>query len=420
MQNDVGLATEMALLRASVRAYFDGYKDFSDLNDVLPRVDWTRAFWLGRLHGSLLFVREALNRAGARVPDEVAAQLNAINEASIRRRLARGAELCRVHDTFERAGIEALALSGWLFTERFYEVPRLLDVGTVTPYAVRAEDRARAAQALKPMGYLVDDPLEDVTTNRSRVKLRVDLDEQLGPDLWSRTPTFEIAGRAVRVLAPEDWLTILTSRIDGSGWTPLYLAANVISLQRYLGVASSDYLLDEIVRNPLPRRALQANDAIDIGDDRSAGNFIATPVTFVERMLQLAETGENDVVYDLGCGNGNAVITAASAFGARGVGIDNDPALIAEANAAAGTVADRVQFKLGNLFTADLSEATVLFLYLHQSAYGDIHRTIIPKLRPGTRVVSRDSTFRGWIPDKSEVISISPQCTSMIYKWTVR
>lgn len=94
--------------------------------------------------------------------------------------------------------------------------------------------------------------------------------------------------------------------------------------------------------------------------------YVPTPQTVVDEMLKLAAVTSNDVVYDLGCGDGRIVITAAKKYGARGVGVDLDPERVKEANANAVTagVTDRVKFLAQDLFETDLKEASVVTLYL--------------------------------------------------------
>jgi SAM-dependent methyltransferase len=115
-----------------------------------------------------------------------------------------------------------------------------------------------------------------------------------------------------------------------------------------------------------------------------------TSMPVVRTMLQLASVGPGDVVYDLGSGDGRIPITAAKEFGARGVGIEIDPMLVAgaqEAARAAG-VADRVEFRLGDMFTADISPATVVTLFLHPEPNLRLRPKLRAELAPGARVVS--------------------------------
>jgi predicted O-methyltransferase YrrM len=118
--------------------------------------------------------------------------------------------------------------------------------------------------------------------------------------------------------------------------------------------------------------------------------YVPTPQPVVEAMLELAAVKSSDVVYDLGSGDGRIVITAAKKYGARGVGVELDPALVKQAqqNAATAGVADRVRFVTQDLFAADLRPATVVTLYLLQSLNERLRPKLVRELRPGARVVS--------------------------------
>ena len=145
--------------------------------------------------------------------------------------------------------------------------------------------------------------------------------------------------------------------------------------------------------------------------------FVPTPQPVVEAMLETAGVKAGDVVYDLGCGDGRIVITAAKKFGARGVGIDIDPALVktATAQAAEAGVADRVRFITGNLFSADLSEATVVTLYLLQSINERLRPKLVRELKPGTRVVSHVFNMGPeWPAEKTLTVG-----RSRVYLWTI-
>ncbi|MFO0889413.1 MAG: methyltransferase domain-containing protein [Isosphaeraceae bacterium] len=130
--------------------------------------------------------------------------------------------------------------------------------------------------------------------------------------------------------------------------------------------------------------------------------FVPTPQEVVDAMLELAEVKQGDVVYDLGCGDGRIVVTAAEKYGAKGVGIDIDPERIKESreNVRRHNVGERVTIKQGDLFREDFREATVVTLYLLPS----LNEKLIPqleKLKPGTRIVSHDFTMKGVKPAKS-------------------
>jgi SAM-dependent methyltransferase len=126
--------------------------------------------------------------------------------------------------------------------------------------------------------------------------------------------------------------------------------------------------------------------------------FVPTPPGVVARMLELAEVGREDVVYDLGCGDGRMVIAAAKAYGARGVGVELDPALLAEARAAADRegVSKLVRFLKRDATKARLTEATVIAVYLLPESLEALVPVFERDLRPGARIVSHDYRIPGW------------------------
>ncbi|HVL74453.1 MAG TPA: methyltransferase domain-containing protein [Noviherbaspirillum sp.] len=145
--------------------------------------------------------------------------------------------------------------------------------------------------------------------------------------------------------------------------------------------------------------------------------YVPTPQPVVDKMLEMARVGKDDVVYDLGCGDGRIVITAASEFGARGVGIDINPVRIAEAkdNAQKAGVTDKVEFKVGDLFESDFSNATVVTLYLLPEINRKLRPQLWRQLKVGTRVVSHDFDMGDeWPPEKVEQVGYKT-----IYYWTI-
>jgi SAM-dependent methyltransferase len=127
----------------------------------------------------------------------------------------------------------------------------------------------------------------------------------------------------------------------------------------------------------------------------------------VDEMLRLAQVQPDDVVYDLGSGDGRVVITAAKDWGARGVGIEIDGKLVAESRASAARegVAGRVSFREGDVFKADLSDATVVTMYLLTSLVERLQPKLVKELKPGTRIIAHDYGFAGWKPDR--VVNVS-------------
>jgi SAM-dependent methyltransferase len=145
--------------------------------------------------------------------------------------------------------------------------------------------------------------------------------------------------------------------------------------------------------------------------------FVPTPQPVVDKMLDLAKVRKDDVVYDLGSGDGRIVITAAKRYGAHGVGIDLDPKRIAEAraNAAKSGVSDKVKFVAGDLFKTDMSGATVVTLYLLDSVNRNLRPQLWKQLKVGTRVVSHAFDMgEEWPPEKVEHVG-----GSTIYYWTI-
>jgi len=137
--------------------------------------------------------------------------------------------------------------------------------------------------------------------------------------------------------------------------------------------------------------------------------FITTPEEVVERMLELAGTSADDLVVDLGSGDGRIVIIAARKFGARGLGIELDQRLVEKSrdNARAAGVADRVSFVEGDVLGADISRASVVTVYLLPGLLGQLQRRFVSELRPGTRIVSHAFGMAGWAPDRTATIRIS-------------
>lgn len=133
--------------------------------------------------------------------------------------------------------------------------------------------------------------------------------------------------------------------------------------------------------------------------------YVPSPLSTVDEMLRLAEVGLRDVVYDLGAGDGRMVIAAASKFGARGVGVELDGELVALARerAARAGVAGRVRFVQQDMFRTDLSEATVVALYLSPNLNLQLRPALL-ELAPGTRVVSHSSGMGDWRPDRRTAI----------------
>jgi len=149
--------------------------------------------------------------------------------------------------------------------------------------------------------------------------------------------------------------------------------------------------------------------------------YAATPQEVVDRMLHLADVKNTDVVYDLGSGDGRLVITAAKRYGAHGVGIDIDPALIAQsrANARKEGVEGLVEFRQQDALTVDVSPASVVTLYLLSGANLKLRPTLQKQLKPGSRVVSHQFGMGDWVPTRTETVTDQRGTSRLLYLWVI-
>ena len=147
---------------------------------------------------------------------------------------------------------------------------------------------------------------------------------------------------------------------------------------------------------------------------------VRTPMSTVRAMLDLAHVTSSDVVYDLGSGDGRIVIAAVRERGARGVGVEIDPALVAESRASARRLGidGRARFVEQDIFQLDLGEATVVTLYLSPELNQRLRPKLLAELRPGSRIVSHDFDMGDWAPDR--VVRVQDDGRErVLYLWTV-
>jgi len=144
--------------------------------------------------------------------------------------------------------------------------------------------------------------------------------------------------------------------------------------------------------------------------------FVPTPQEVVDTMLSLAKPGRGELVYDLGCGDGRIVVTAAKKFGSRGIGVDIDPQRIAEANANVRkeNVGDLVKIVQDDLFQIDFKDANVVTLYLLPSLNLKLRPKLWKELKPGSRVVSHDFDMGDWVPEQK--VSVGSRT---VYFWRI-
>jgi Methyltransferase domain len=180
-----------------------------------------------------------------------------------------------------------------------------------------------------------------------------------------------------------------------------------------IALALTALLVPACATGPEPGRASSARKSLDVP-------YVPTPDTVVATMLAVARVGKGDMLYDLGSGDGRIVIAAAQQFGTRGTGIDIDPNRIREAveNAQKAGVTDRVRFIQGDIFEANIREATVVTLYLLPDVNLRLRPKLLRDLQPGTRIVSHDYDMGDWRPDR--VIHMQgPERSHTIYYWVV-
>jgi SAM-dependent methyltransferase len=159
---------------------------------------------------------------------------------------------------------------------------------------------------------------------------------------------------------------------------------------------------------------------LSLAPSQSLAPYVPTPDDVVERMLKLAGTTKMDVVYDLGCGDGRIPIAAARIYGARGVGIDLDPKRIEEsrANAKAAGVEHLVEFRLQDALQADVSDATVVTLFMLASGNAKLRPLLTRQLRPGARIVSHAfSMGPSWPAEKIEQFTSARGDEVTLYLW---
>ena len=148
--------------------------------------------------------------------------------------------------------------------------------------------------------------------------------------------------------------------------------------------------------------------------------YVQTPNEVAIEMLRLARVEGSDIVYDLGSGDGRLVIAAARDFGARGVGIEIDPRLVAQSaeSARRAGVGERVTFREGDLFQTDLSDATVVTLYLSPELNLRLRPKLLRELRPGARIVSHAFDMGDWAPARTIRVETRDR-PAQVYLWIV-
>jgi SAM-dependent methyltransferase len=202
------------------------------------------------------------------------------------------------------------------------------------------------------------------------------------------------------------------SRIAGGGTRTVAKQATALASRRCVTLDRNQTMKPNMLRLVLALLMCFGCATIPGQDVR----YEPTPMPVVRALLELADVGAQDLVYDLGSGDGRIPITAAKEFGARGVGIEIDPALVtqAQANAREAGVEDRVEFRLGDMYAADVRSATVVTLFLHPGPNLKLREKLRSDLPAGARVVSYVWDMGGWTP-----ADVRPVNEHQIFLWRI-
>ncbi len=172
---------------------------------------------------------------------------------------------------------------------------------------------------------------------------------------------------------------------------------------------------------PMTGQESKSKDQKDQKKGQNLAPFVPTPQEVVDEMLRLAQVRKEDVVYDLGCGDGRIVVTAAKRFGAKGVGVEYDAevAKLAIANVKQEKLQERVTILHEDALKADVSPATVVTVYLMPEANLKLRPILQKKLKPGARIVAHNFDFGDWKPNKTVKVKDRDGEIHVLYLWTI-
>jgi precorrin-6B methylase 2 len=199
-----------------------------------------------------------------------------------------------------------------------------------------------------------------------------------------------------------------------------------MQLQRMLGLIIASVSISSLIAGCTQQRNFEADaqaptSTAQLQERQADVPYVPTPQKVVDQMLKLANVSSNDVLYDLGSGDGRIPITAVRKYGAsRATGIEINPRLVQRSrkNSQKAGVTDRVTFLQQDLFDTDLSEATVVTLYLLPGLNLRLRPKLLRELKPGTRIVSHDFDMGNWKPDRVERVRSTARHHT-IYYWVV-
>jgi predicted O-methyltransferase YrrM len=400
---------ELKLLRLAVHRCLPGDKSSSDeITPLIEAAKWNHVLWLGRKHRVLLLLRAALQRPSSPCPVHIRAQLDALYAAAQMQLLARAAEIARLQDHFEKKQLPLVLADDWMFLQCFASGEPLGETRTAIRCVVHPHDKLRAEEAIARAEHPIAQGQFQVAARGQTPVEIIEIDKPLVIE-----STLSLGRHALPRMANSHWWPLLRAspgpRDLFREWQWQVLAQPLSAPPAELSSAVSDAGIPSLRNAPAGVSTLPS------------APFVPTPETVAERMLTLAGTEPGDTVCDLGSGDGTVVITAAKTFGARAIGIERDPQLVAEATtrANAAGLGDRTSFLCADLFAADLSAVTVICLYLLPAYYEPVRQQLLRHARPGTRVVSHDYYFPDWPPDQTELVRCGPAQVAQIYLWRV-
>lgn len=419
---------------------------------ALAEVNWNHVLWLGRSNRVLLHLIAALERTGVigDCPSDVVAQLHDYRSVIRLGVMARARDACLVQDLLGEHGIPVIPIDAWGSALGVSAMRDLVEIDSWLAFLVPPQEKDRAHKLLLKAGHPVALDSGRLFKGDSRpVLLNSGLARHVdAARFWNRSRMFEVGGREMRGLSVGHGLLLRFPSLVSPDTVTLAQAFEIVARWRAItpdiwsemwadatALDCTMQLLTAIreghrkLQLPVPRRWSADGADPPVSRPESVVNeavarlpvapFWPTPVRVMRRMLEFAGTGSEDIVFDLGCGDGRIPIFAAQHFGARGVGIDLAPVRIEEANANASrkNLGNRVKFVCADIFSVHLAEATIVCLYLLPSFYPTLAEHFRSRLRPGTRIVSHDYFFPGWAPEKSEIVRTAPLKVSQIYLW---
>ncbi len=427
-----------------------------ELPPAFANINWQHLLWAANRHGLLWLLAEyvILPRMQEICPAGVYSQLQAVREVIHFKTLSRTREILKVYELFETAGIPAVCIEPWNTTVKSGTLVFETKVDSQRQslfFAVPESRRSDAETTLQAHGHTVKHDAQALVLPGSSPVI---LDSCRLPScdtkaFWDGTVEWSLGGRKLKVLGQVQQLLQLclrsgeSSRRLGEAWRIAACARSLSKEERAAWLAEAERLgIRSIVATrlasahrslklPLPAPLNQCQDdegssqGVALGEksrsqfESLAAPYLPTTQKVLERMIALAEITSTDQVMDLGCGDGRLVVQAALKTGASGFGIDLNPIRVQEALALAERedVSARVHFVCGDIFDADISAASVLFLYLLPVFYPRIQEELLPKGRAGLRIVSHDYCFPDWKPERCEIVRWGPMRYSIVYLW---